>query len=370
MNTESELLKLNRAILRREADGKTIWQPRIECWYSDREYRREPLPGEFEGCDVLGLFNRLGVSKRLYEFNECVEPVLDPSVRQSSRAIDPMTTEHVIETPVGRVSTILRKNSSNYGEMPLKWWVETPEDLRVFLYIEESTAYRFNQQTFDRLYGVWGHLGLPATFLPRITVQRLFIDLCGVENAIYLLMDEPDLAEAYFKALNRSQMGLIDVMCATPFEWINYGDNIHSKVLSPQLFVKYVLPAYQERNQRLHEAGKFTYAHFDGDVKELLPYVRETGLDGIEAVTPAPQGDVTLKEAREAMGDLFLIDGIDAILFDEKYPLEELKAQTEECLNLFEGQLVLGISDEMASTGTLDRILYVRELVEAFNAKH
>lgn len=370
MKEQSELRKLHQAVLRRGANGKTIWQPRIECWYTDREYRKEPLPGRFEGASILELYNRLGVSKRLYEFNACVETEYDPSIRRSSRKMDDMTTEHILETPVGRVNTIFRRNSSNYGEMPLKWWVETEEDLKVFTYIEEHTFYRFNRQTFDRLEEEWGHLGLPATFLPRITVQRLFIDLCGVENTIFLLADCPDVVEEYFRVLNRSQLRLIDVMCETPFEWINYGDNIHSKVLSPRLFEKYVLPAYQERNQRMHEAGKFTYAHFDGDVYELLPYLQDCGLDGIEAVTPAPQGDVTLKQAKEAMGDLFLIDGVDAILFDEKYPLEQLKAQTEECLNLFEGQLVLGISDELASTGTLDRVLYVKELVENFNARH
>lgn len=370
MREESEFLKLHRAVLRREANGKTIWQPRIECWYADREYRKEELPGEFKGCSVLELFNQLKVSKRLYEFNECIEQVYDPTIKRYSRTLDAMTTESVMETPVGTVTAIMKKNSSNYGEMPIKWWIETEEDMKVFLYIEEHTNYRFVPEIYDRLYGEWAHLGLPAVFLPRVTVQRLFIDLCGVENTIYLMCDYPDLVDEYFKVLNQSHMRLIDVMCETPFEWINYGDNIHSKVLSPQLFEKHVLPAYQERNQRLHEAGKFTYAHFDGDVKELLPYVQETGLDGIEAVTPAPQGDVTLKEAKDAMGNLFLIDGVDAILFDEKYPLEQLKAQTEECLNLFEGQLVLGISDEIASTGTLDRVKYVRDIVENFNAKH
>ncbi len=40
-------------------------------------------------------------------------------------------------------------------------------------------------------------------------------------------------------------------------------------------------------------------------------------LDGIEAITPQPQGDVTLEEIKEALSDdMFLLDGIPAILFD------------------------------------------------------
>jgi len=58
-----------RDILNRRANGKTIWQPRILCWYSDRRYRKEEFPGRFRGVDSeRELFKRLGVSNRLYEF--------------------------------------------------------------------------------------------------------------------------------------------------------------------------------------------------------------------------------------------------------------------------------------------------------------
>ena len=37
-------------------------------------------------------------------------------------------------------------------------------------------------------------------------------------------------------------------------------------------------------------------------------------MDGIEAITPVPQGDVTLEEIKEGLGDeMYLIDGIPAI---------------------------------------------------------
>jgi len=55
--------------------------------------------------------------------------------------------------------------------------------------------------------------------------------------------------------------------------------------------------------------------------RPLLQYAHETGLDGIEAITPRPQGDVTLEEAKEALGDdMFLLDGIPAIYFDKTFP--------------------------------------------------
>ena len=62
------LNQLNREVIRRQAGGKTIWQPRIICWYQDRAYRGEPLPAGYEGCSVTQLYERLGCS-----FTLCID---------------------------------------------------------------------------------------------------------------------------------------------------------------------------------------------------------------------------------------------------------------------------------------------------------
>ncbi len=194
------------------------------------------------------------------------------------------------------------------------------------------------------------------------------IDSMGVEGTVYGLMDFPETMEEYFEACENNAMRMIDVIVDSPLEWLNFGDNIHGGVLSPQLFEKYVLPAYHRRNDVLHAAGKFTFAHWDGDCKPLLKYARECRLDGIEAITPVPQGDVTIDEIKEALGDeVFLVDGIPAILFDEIYPEEQLIATVKELIEKFAPRLILGISDEMSSTGNIERIKLVRDFVDEYN---
>ena len=94
------------------------------------------------------------------------------------------------------------------------------------------------------------------------------------------------------------------------------------------------------------------------------------GLDGIEAMTPVPQGDVTIDEIKEALGDeVFLVDRIPAILFDEIYPEQQLLDTVQELIDKFAPRLILGISDEMSSTGNIERIKLVRDYVDAYNAK-
>ena len=187
---------------------------------------------------------------------------------------------------------------------------------------------------------------------------------------MYSLNDWPDTAEAYFRALEESHDRLIDVINSSPVDIINFGENVHAGTLSPKLFQKYHLPACQRRCEKLHAAGKFVSAHWDGDCKPLLKFARETGLDGIEAITPKPQGDVTIEEIKEALGDeMFLLDGIPAIYFDDTFSVDTLVDCVHKLIDLFAPKLVLGISDEISSTGDIERIRIAGDIVERFNAQ-
>lgn len=365
-----DFLTLNRQIIRGEANGKVLWQPRIICWYADRQYRNEPLPAPYTGMSIRELYDALDCSNRIYDYNEAVKLIEDPSIKRYSKQLDELRTQHFIETPEGTIDCILKKNRSNYGEFFEKWWVEDQKDMEVQMYIEAHQDYVFDEEAYNRIYEIWGNNGLGSIYFPRINVQSLFNDTMGVEGGIFALMDMPDVCEEYFKIKSQNHDRFIKMIETSKFEWINFGDNVHCATLPPSLFEQYVLPEYQHRNELLHKQGQFTFAHWDGDTKAILKYAKETSLDGIEAVTPKPQGDVTLQEIKEAFGDdVYLVDGIAALLFDEMYPIEMLKEQTEQIIDMFAGQLILGISDEMSSTGNIDRIKYVGEIVDRHNAR-
>ncbi len=212
-------------------------------------------------------------------------------------------------------------------------------------------------------------MGAPTMYMPRMNIQCLYIEKMGVERTIFALHDWPDAVEAFFRARDENHQRLIEVINASPVHIINLGENVHASTLSPDLFRRYHLPACQRRCERLHAAGKFVCSHWDGDCGPLLPLARQTGLDGIEAITPQPQGDVTLEEIKQGLGDdLFLLDGIPAVYFDDTFPVETLEACVRRLIELFAPRLVLGISDELSSHGDIERIRVVSDIVEAYNA--
>ncbi len=363
-----DLTQLNLGVAFGRAGGKVIWQPRILAWVTDRQFRGEPLPGPYAGMTAPQLYRALGCSNRIYDFNACFTSTEDERVRMTRRELSATDYEVVISTPVGQQRAVYRRSQDSPWHEPLKWPIADEAEMRVAAWREERRRWRWDQATFDRLSREWAGLGAPTMYICRTTIQQLFVSEMGVENAIYALMDYPGTCEAYFAALNHNQHQLIEVIGSSPIQIINFGDNIHASVTTPDLFERYLLPEYQRRTQRLHQAGKFVHAHWDGNVKPLLPYARDTGLDGIEAITPLPQGDVTLEEAKAALGDMYLLDGIPAVYFLDTYSEQVLSDCVRKCLDLFAPHLVLGISDEIAANGDVERVRLVGRLVDDYNA--
>ena len=366
----TDFAELHRQVIFDKDNRKIIWQPRIGCWYTDKVFAREPLPAPFTGMTVPEIYRELECSARVYQYGNCFKPTEDPSVRIHSRELGELETETVVETPVGAQVEIVRRSVNNPGQSHVKWPIASVEEMKVATWREERVTWHWDQECFDSLQEEWGTLGAPTLYLPRINVQELFLIKMGVENTIYALHDYPDVVEAYFQAHEDSIDRLIDLVNASSIDIINFGDNVHSGTMPPNLFRQYLLPAYHRRCDKLHTAGKFVHAHWDGDTRPLLPLAHETHLDGIEAITPAPQGDVTLEEMKEGLGDdLFLLDGIPAIYFDDYFPLSVLEACAHRVIELFAPKLVLGISDEISSTGDLERIRVVGDIVAEYNAQ-
>lgn len=365
----TDLAKLHHDVVFGKSGGRIIWQPRIGCWYDDKVFSGQPLPEPYQGMSLPDIYRSLGCSARLYDFNSCFKRIEHESIKRTEERLNDRDTKITIETPAGRQTVVTRRSPNTFHVAFLKWEVETLEELKVAAWREENTRWEWDRERFDHLSKELGDLGAPTIFMPRMNVQSLYIEKTGIENGIFALHDWPDAVEAFFSALEECHDRLIDLINASPIEIINFGENIHADTLTPGLFKKYHLPACQRRCERLHSAGKFVTSHWDGNCAPLLPFAKETGLDGIEAVTPAPQGDVTIAQIKDALGDdLFLLDGIPAVFFDETFPVSTLEACARELIELFAPKLVLGISDEISSTGDIERIRVVNKIVDQYNS--
>jgi uroporphyrinogen-III decarboxylase len=172
------------------------------------------------------------------------------------------------------------------------------------------------------------------------------------EAFIYAMADEPDQMQRIMDIIDAAYDEFYEQLIAGPVRLINYGENIAQAHMSPAYFERYLLPWYEKRVGQLRAGGIFTHIHIDGYFKELIPHIAKLPHDGLEALTPLPQGDVTLDEMEQAVGDKVLLDGIPAILFLEHHPMEQLQQCVEELCDRFADRLVLGVSDELPQAAT------------------
>ena len=184
----------------------------------------------------------------------------------------------------------------------------------------------------------------------------------GFENTIYALNDYPDKMKDFLKVIEEYEDKIYEVVLNSPLQILNFGENIDANINSPSLFEKYLIPYYKKRINQVHQKGKFCHIHMDGSLKPLLPLIDKAGFDAIEAATPLPQGDVTLEELKDALGETILIDGIPAILFLPQYSCKELEEFTIKVLEMFSPNLILGVSDEVPPTADIEKVKFVSKI--------
>ncbi len=347
------------AVYRGEDPHGVVWQPRLEFWYHVNKIRGT-LPERYKDATLLDLYDDLGCSVRYF-----VQPLRIKY--QNVKVTDKRDGERLYRTwhtPVGELREVLRYNQFGISAYHEEYKVKTPEDLRVLEYMLEDATYEFDWAHYQEAVERIGNRGVPQFYYRRSPLQSLIIENMGFEATIFMLNDFPNAIEYFIEVATRADDRMYEVLLSSPVPILNFGENIDSYLDAPPIFQRYHIPYYRKRIAQMKAAGKFCHIHIDGYMKPLLPFLRACDWDGIEAATPFPQGDVTLEEIKEAMGDLVLLDGIPCLYFLREYSVDDLVECTQKVVRLFYPRLILGISDEIPPDGDIERVRLVSQLVK------
>ncbi|MCE5258357.1 MAG: hypothetical protein LLG44_04760 [Chloroflexi bacterium] len=354
--------EMNLRVFKRQPIPHVLFQPRIEPWY-DWHHTVGQMPERYRHLDLRGLFDDLGVSMRyLHYYTGMPDPVI---LRYDSEVHihEQRSAEHIVrayETPFGELVEELRLTvDKTWREVDFP--VRNPGDLRSLRWLYEHARYAFSIENYQQGSDFVGERGIPQFWVPKSPYQALAQIWMKLPNLIYALADEPEEVEATMRAIDDAYDPLYEQIAASErVQIINFGENIHDHLLSPAYWQRYLLPFWRKRAGQLHAAGIFSHMHLDGYFHSLLPTLKDLPFDGIEALTPVPQGDVELEEIKVHIGDKILLDGIPAVCFLPSFSREELMATTEKVVELFAPNLVLGISDELPEGADAEGIERVR----------
>jgi hypothetical protein len=358
--------QMNLNIFRGEPVPHVFFQPRIEPWVHWHEIFGQ-FSDAYSGLDIPAWFDRLDCSMRyVHYYTGMPSPVLrefGPEVQVHER-FQGTTGTIVYETPLGDLAEDLTLTPDQEWRVT-GFAVKRVEDLKKLRWLYEHTTFRFSAEAFAQGRALVGDRGEPQFWTARSPYQALAIDWMRYEAFIYALADYPEEIATTLDVIDAAYDRLYEELCAAEnLHIVNFGENIHGHLIGRRPFEDYLLPFYAKRAGQLKAAGIFSHIHIDGAVRPLLPLLKDLPFDGIEALTPEPQGDVMLEEIAAHIGDKILLDGIPAVYFMDTYPREALLSCVERLVDLFHPRLILGVSDEVPEGASEEAIERVRLIAD------
>ena len=221
--------------------------------------------------------------------------------RQAGQAM----TRRTIHTPVGEVWQTTTPDISDYGssEWTLEHYIKGPDDYRVMEFVVRDPAYVDNYDAIRQNTRRIGGDGLVLVRLAKAPLQEMIYCMMGIERFSIDFHERRDLVDSLHAVMKERYRELYELAAGAPVDIIQLADNTTSDVIGRERFRQYLMPVYEELSDCLAGTGKKLAVHMDGRIASLADEVAEARFDIVEALTPAPMGDLSVAEARQCWPD-------------------------------------------------------------------
>ena len=347
------------------------WAPRIDLWYEAHE-NMGTLPEKYTGWSMYDILRDLGVA--LYNMQiKLSSKKVDDSI-ELVQATSGYETKFEYRTPVGTVSTVFKSTPDlkrmGVRALEAEYMIKSVEDYPIVEYIIEHTELVPEHEKVYALMQEIGDDGVVIASMGYSAPLKLMRELIGYDNCFFHIADHPNEFERLLSAMEEQGRRLQKIAADSPASVIMIDANSTDGVPGPRVYEKYLLPYLKLCAEYLHSKGKLCSAHMDGDTKMLLGPFLETGIDIAEAITPAPMGNFTLAEAREAWKDRIVIWGgvPTTVLCPEATSEQEFESFMHQLFDDIRpgDRFILGLGDNLPTDGSLERIERISEMVEQF----
>jgi hypothetical protein len=207
----------------------------------------------------------------------------------------------VISTPAGDLTSL------EEPQYTIPWLLEkpfkSPADYRLLLSLVNDRRYEPDYGPFVRLQESLGGDGIARAPIELTPLQEIMVYFMGIETFAVEWAERRDEVMRLYDALAAKHRELFPIVARSPALHANYGGNEIPEAMGRERFESFVLPLYAEAAVELHAAGKLLGAHLDGNNRAWADLVAGSGLDYVEAFTPAPNSDMTLTDALAAWPD-------------------------------------------------------------------
>ena len=220
------------------------------------------------------------------------------------------------KTPVGEIVAIREDGWDK------KFFLDTPEDYRVLTYIVENTEIIPAYESYEAIAKSLPPWGIAIPELWRTPMQQIQVDFAGLENFSLHLVEYEEEVRALYDALLKQFRRVTEVVAKGPGRYVSNLENFMANTLGPRRYQEFLIPVYEECFPVLHAAGKIIGCHYDGQLSVCRDLIAKSPIDLIESLTPPPEGDLTLAQARAAWPDKLFWSNINVSCYE--LPKKEL----------------------------------------------
>lgn len=351
-------------------DGRV---PDAVPWYTDMTYwhhghaQAGTLPEQYRGGDgLLQLHRDLGVGVYLFT-PPLVRIECDPDLfRWENTPIDDRHSRTLVTSPEGTLEGVTKACPDSASTAILEYPLKTADDLRVIRAWYEGTVFAPNYDEVQEWDESLGGDGFAVPLIPRTPLATLAAQWAGLMNLAYIIADAPDEFEETLEVMRRCEDEMFRLYAESPCPALEIGENLSAEAMGG-LWRRYSRDYYRERLDLLHAHGKKIGCHIDGTLGKLLGDLADVGIDFPESVVPAPVGDLTLSEIRDAVGPETIIwGGVPSAMFAEPFETEWVLDFVREAVDVLgtDGRLVLAGADQVPPNGDVDLVRRIGELLE------
>jgi hypothetical protein len=202
----------------------------------------------------------------------------------------------LIHTPKGAIEEV-RLYQRDLGVWAAsEHFVKEPADYEVLLEWLRSTVVVDDTERFRRDDAELGDDGLPHVATDRTPFQQLWIQWVSIDRLCLHLVDCPDVVHACMEEMGRILREQFAIAARAGLPYICIGDNITAPIIGERYFRRYCVPYYQELAGMLGEDVP-VFVHMDGDLKPLWRAIGESGVRGLDSMSPPPDNDTSVADA-------------------------------------------------------------------------
>ena len=277
--------------------------------YVNSAHTRDPSYRELLDLVVekAGMVCKCGVAMRPRSSEGGVQGRTETTVERSE---EQTVTTRILHTPRGdlRSVTVTPKDQPSREDESL---IKTDEDIERYMSLPFEPC-EYDVAPVRTLYGELGDRGLVYVYYsdPMYDAARLFDYEDFVIRCLKDIQSVQRLVDHQFERILEHTRNLAEVCSGYDVIFHTGGPEVATPpMLPPAVFRKLVTPYQAKLIEVLHDAGYLVCIHCHGRVRQVLDEMVRTGTDVLEPIEPPDQGDISLAELLERVGDRLCLMG-------------------------------------------------------------